>query len=493
MKKFLLIIPFLVFATAVHAQETLPPLEIKDGAPVPPRGALQYPVELFEGRGFIIPKSAEERIDIVPHTATAEKNSPVRACTEDWRAVSVDLQTEKDVYEPYESISFSGSIQNHSPYPIPDSHIRIRIFRKEPDEKMRRRFGDHIVEEWYLPKNFSLQHGESESLSFLWVVPRGTVAGDYYTAVELIASGAFHIIGTPYSDNSSVGYVPFKISGPSRGVYVDRSTVTLAGEPYAGVGAVVEAPEQEEVTVTIPIDNTLTSNESQEVSVSWKHYSGGTFGTTYLLDASDGPSNLLLGPDAHANQTISVSTRAPGLHSIVFDVSWGGAHSLYIVRFYQYRGAYPAIRYLGVDSYPLTAKSNVVVCLEQRGEPTGFTTVDIAISEPDGRVRDTVRIREVIPSPMKEFIELLNGVSGLQSFGVYAKLKNEGHEPVELFNTYRCESLVGAPCSTSVSIFSPFAQSVLITLSCLVLLVIGAGIVLRRKGINFQNLIQKKR
>jgi len=185
-----------------------------------------------------------------------------------FQSVQVSVDTDKNTYNPGETIKFKGELINENDYPVFDGYVFVRLSRENENYAEE---GNYIIDEFIPIKKIVLDGNETKPVNFQWKIPQNLAQGDYRADFFFSVGKKFNLGGLPFSNEVIIGFSSFSINS-SKKAYIsfDRSATKVNGEEYQHIGNWPVVDPGKEIVITQPILNTF--NEDKEVKVTYDLY-----------------------------------------------------------------------------------------------------------------------------------------------------------------------------------------------------------------------------
>lgn len=198
---------------------------------------------------------------------------------EDLKDKMLDIKTDKNLYEPGETVRVTGFFNNYEDFPLVNIQLYARIVRKDENETTQKRNGDHIVDQFLIADEFDVAPASRMAVNYALTIPDKAQTGNYYIEIFFASDYKFFYAGHPgFFFNPKTKIISFNvIDGKQGSVFIDKDNVAVNGnlQEINAKNTLVSSREDENIRVTFDIVNNL--GEGQEVEIAYN-----------LLNARDG-------------------------------------------------------------------------------------------------------------------------------------------------------------------------------------------------------------
>ena len=177
-----------------------------------------------------------------------------------FQSVNITASPQKEIFQPGESVDFSGYIMNENSYPVVDGYLYVRIGEKNENYDTE---WHYIVDEFFALENVAIDANTKKDVTFSWTVPAEIKKGEYNVDYFFSVGKKFNIGGLPFSNEVVAGSSDFEINSVNEGYFsFDRAGSTVNGEKYQQIGNWPIVPKGESVEVV----HRLNNSRSQDVN-----------------------------------------------------------------------------------------------------------------------------------------------------------------------------------------------------------------------------------
>jgi len=265
------------------------------------------------------------------------------------------------------SLAFSGTLKNDNPYPIVDGALYVKVFRSRGATNDGN--GPDVVDQFLVKGGITIPAKSSVPVSFAWRIPAHAQSGEYQLATFFTASRKFNLLGLSFTDDVVGNTVPFTVAGEQTGaVRFDKSSVTIAGEPYYFAAFPPRASATEPVTLAAKVRN--TTGTAQTATISWVVYQWDAQLRENAVQEETRQVNVAAG--SSADVSITVRDAKYPVYLVVGTLKWMDTQSIIGARFVRDGVDRTRINFPGIMAFPLRAgiENTLFSCLHNSGEAT---------------------------------------------------------------------------------------------------------------------------
>lgn len=284
------------------------------------------------------------------------------------------------------TMTFVGTMTNQNPYPLTGLDLYVKIFRKQSKEADALNNAHHLVAQFVAVDNISITAKGEREFSFDWLVPPGTIPGDYMIATYAMTNEAYNLSGLSFTDDVTGASAQFKIDGEDAGSFAfDKNKVKMNDTEFRFASMIPTFAKDETVTITVPYVNNTKSDK--EVEVLWKQYNWDGLNEQALLNVK---SETFTVPAGKSKLISYSATEYKGAVTyIVADAESDGVHSILDMRFARIGVEQARINFPSITSFPLVAgqPNSLFSCLHVAGPDTlSGATLDLTLTDKNGAV-----------------------------------------------------------------------------------------------------------
>lgn len=284
------------------------------------------------------------------------------------------------------AMTFVGTMTNQNPYPLTGLDLYVKIFRKQSKEADALNNAHHLVAQFVAVDNISITAKGEREFSFDWLVPPGTIPGDYMIATYAMTNEAYNLSGLSFTDDVTGASAQFKIDGEDTGSFAfDKNKVKMNDTEFRFASMIPTFTKDKTVTITVPYVNNTKSDK--EVEVLWKQYNWDGLNEQALLNVK---SETFTVPAGKSKLISYSATEYKGAVTyIVADAESDGVHSILDMRFARIGVEQARINFPSITSFPLIAgqPNSLFSCLHVAGPDTlSGATLDLTLTDKNGAI-----------------------------------------------------------------------------------------------------------
>jgi uncharacterized protein YxeA len=283
-------------------------------------------------------------------------------------------------------VIFTGNIKNANPYPLVDLDIYVKISRRQKSEANQMQNAGLLVDQFTAVKGLVISGNSEKMVTFTWMVPNGTVPGNYELGTYAIVNQKYNLSGLSFTDDVVGGKMSFIIPGTSNGeVEWDKNKVMMNGIQYHFAAFIPQFTMNESVKVDAPLMN--LTKIAQQSTITWKQYNWDGQREGELLNKKEETVTLSPGEKKSISYTATKYTGA--VTYLVADVETSGVHSILDMRFARQGVTQARINFPSLMSFPLKSgkETTIFSCLHSVGpEVISGGKLVLSLTDENGKV-----------------------------------------------------------------------------------------------------------
>jgi len=388
-------------------------------------------------------------------------------------SVEVNLFNELDTLVYGNEYKFKASVINKNFYPVVETDIYVRLYREQPDEYDSLQNGDHIMGQFLIAENISLDSNEIKEIEFNLLLPEKIKTGQYYMVPYVVSSDRYNMLGLTFTDDISGPKIPLKIKGVSSAIYFDKNSVRKNGKPHSFI-SFLDTMVRKPILVEVDVVNETT--EDTLVEVDWRLYN---------WDSSDEANKLSsekLEYEIQANSTKTISYAIDNVEESVYMLSplisnkYGD--NFLNIRMQIYDIDTPRVNYPAVTGYPLqkNKENTFFVCLHNTGTSQFVDDVlfEAVIEDEEGNIIHHYSYDGKVPVGMTGFSDSFIPQENTENFIIKTKLFKDSMLISEDELYYSCDDINSNYCENKKDFKSGliylFSLVVIITIVILIII-----------------------
>jgi len=280
-------------------------------------------------------------------------------------SVKVPIQGETSSVAPGQNLLISGLIINDNPYPVVDGSVFVKVFRLNSDKELDYYHGGNLVDKFFAAEKILIDANSSKKLDFYWKVPTNALPGDYEIAVFFMVSKKFNLLGLPFTDDVVGSKFRFMVKSDNVGVYLDKNSVKLNGEPHKFIGFPPKFGKDESVKVESFLVNETDKNA--EVIVKWKLYSWDSISNDNLI--YEKIEKVRLAPLSKLNLVHVINDKSNPVNVLSVEAQYLDTHSILEIRFVREGLENARINFVSLGKFPIDANEpgDFFACVHSTG------------------------------------------------------------------------------------------------------------------------------
>ena len=368
------------------------------------------------------------------------------------------------------------TLENQNPYPITDTAVFVKIFRKRIDLDAVHQNGDDLVDQFFVREGIALNANATTSFTSVWKIPAQTLTGDYRIVTFVTSSHRYNLLGLSFTDDVTGNQTEFHVDGVNRGVVWNKDGVTVAGELYRFAAFTPKLSPTSSIVVAPELVN--GTKEEQLATITWSLYSWDAQLSTNLIETTQTSEKLK--PGEHVRPTYTVTDTSHPVYLLVAESHWRDATSTLNIRFVRDGVDAPRINFPSIGHYPLKAGVPVELfsCLHNSGTGAVVHGNELSLTLRDDKenVLHTYVYKGDITGDMMAVADQYVPKKDLATFTLEAKLSRDGKVVDANIIHYDCAVLGGCPATSQTSLL------VLVGALVALLVVVAIALRLRKNG-----------
>lgn len=411
-----------------------------------------------------------------------------------FNSVGIQISNEVESALPGVEQTFSVEMTNQNPYPLVDGKLYVKVFREREDNVDTQINGDHVVDSFVVFEDVTLPAEGVVNAAFNWTPSQYLPAGNYYMATYFITSDRFNLSGLSFTDDIIGGRGDFKVVTDNQGLYFDKDSVTINGDPHQFIAAVPQFPKYERLVVTAPVKNDTL--EAMNVGVTWNIYYWDAQREEQLVETVEGAAFV------PASGVTDVSYELKDYQHAVYLIEPVITYRNETVSKLNVRVArtgidFPRINFPAVTSFPLKGgeESTLFSCLHNGGSNALVTDTVMTLELKDevGNVIHTYTYEGGTTGDMMAIAESFTPEMDYNAVSLTATLSHQGGLVDTVTVAYDCEEIDPNSCvesSEESSIFGDMFHLLTTVLGAVAgvlvvtALVVGFAMLRRRKTLD---------
>jgi hypothetical protein len=415
-------------------------------------------------------------------------------------SVEVDVAPTLEQTLPGTPLSFSGFIKNTNAYPIVDGQVWVKIFKHDGStDVLTKENGYQLVDFFLVESEVVLSSGSEETpserpLTFDWQVPEALGAGTYTAAFFFTTAYRYNLLGLTFTDDVTGNKATFTISPldtPTEPVVWNKNEILLNSTKFAFAAFPPHFTKDEPVTAYVELTN--PSDEARIVEVLWVTSKwDGILPQNELKRETQGYSLA-----AHETKKLSYTPLVYGtgvtfLQAVVKDRD---AKSILHIRYVRDGNEETRINYPGILSFPLKSgkETTIFSCLHStESDVVTDNTLTLTLKDTEGQMIHMYTYAGDITGSMMGVKDTFTPTKDVNAFSLTASLFHKGVLVDEVTQSFDCAQVDPDSCTSgsqpianSISDTTSVGATTLYTIvfAILILLVLGAFIISRRRNI----------
>lgn len=382
--------------------------------------------------------------------ANAIKGGELVSCTDYSKlgGVSIDVNSNQDIFEPGKDIIIQGDVTNNNTYPIVDATVYARLV-KNLDNGDSSPNTSIIVDEFILASDINLNFGAVYTIDTTYRLPDTLAAGNYQMLLYVYNSNQFNIAGITFSNSFYDTSIPFSIGGDNQQmVYIDTNAITLNGQKYDE--ALIQNDPGE---VKIEANLVNTSTEDKEIKVTYELYHWDSTFQDNIIQSNEEIYTINAGqrlPITYTlNNTIEPVYNLKITSKLNSENQNNSYQSIANIRFTTSGAVRPRLDFVGLDSYPITKDTRIITCIHNtsaeidNGPIKSITT----LKDSKGREMGSIEYNGPISSQIEGIASRVNAINFSKVVTLESVLyNNQGIEVDRVVVNYDCNKINPALC-----------------------------------------------
>lgn len=396
-------------------------------------------------------------------------------------AVDIALAPSQPSVKSGEAVAFSGTVKNNLNFPITNSTLHVKIFRKDQNS-VAAQDGDALVDQLVVTDAFGIAADSEKNIAFFWGAPSTATPGEYYAVASLTVAGSFPLSGSSVSDQSKGSEAKFSLTNASPVVpaVLDKQSVTLNGQDVSLAGEARRFGATDSIAVKVNIKN--DSPDTKRVLLVWEEHADNA-----LLpqnERSQKTENLTLDPQSTKEVAYTISH--PESTYLAVTLTDKDSKSLLNIPFTREGGA-PQLRLAGLSGFPLAAgvEAESFGCAETLTDtPAPGAILTLTMRDADNKVIHTARMAADVPPAIAGWKDVFTPKNSYTDLTLTATLEYNGLVVKEVTLRYDC-GMVGG-CTDKAGEESSFPKLYVVMgavlLGLIIALVVGFLIYRKRRA-----------
>jgi len=364
-------------------------------------------------------------------------------------SVDVNLRTALPTVVSGTDITFTGTITNNNPYPIVDGSLYVKAFKYR--DATHDGNGPDVVDQFLVLDDVIIPAESSVPVSFTWSVPAFAGSGDYAVATFFTEAQRFNLSGLSFTDDIVGNTAPFSVIGETADrVSLDKTSVTVAGEPYTFASAIPPVDSDEPIEITARIRN--ESDTTQTAVMRWTTYSWDAQRERNRIKIQEQPIEVAAGSALPVSMTVT-DTLHP-VYLVEGRLQWQDTSSIINVRFARAGIDQLRINYPGITSFPLAAGSEYTLfsCLHNVGytEMIPDGSLELTLSDRDGTMIESYEYTGAVTAQMMAAATSFTPTQNYNYVQLDARLLQAGEVVETVRLVYDCAAINPALCLPEV-------------------------------------------
>lgn len=296
-----------------------------------------------------------------------------------FQSVQVSIGTEKDLFEPGETVKLAGQVINENDYPVVDGNVFVRVSQRNGNYQEE---GNFIIDEFIAVENISIDKSGTKDISFEWVVPESAPASTYIFDYFFSVGKKFNLGGLPFSNEIVIGQSTFRVvTKQTSSISFNRSETKVNNETYQHIGGWPSVLAGEKVVITQPIINSFTENK--DVDITYELYYWDSLNKADLLDTK---KEKIVIP---ANDSVNLEYTIPEMNDSVYYLKMiatsGDSQSIVNIRVVSNQ-SHPRLNYPAITKFPLNKGDDVTLftCFHNTSGINTQGKVVVTLKDEDG-------------------------------------------------------------------------------------------------------------
>lgn len=346
------------------------------------------------------------------------------------------------------TLSFVGTITNQNAYPLTGLDLYVKIFREQESDEDVLNNGHNLVDQFVAVDNVSLTANGAKDFSFDWLVPPGTIPGDYVIATYAMTNEAYNLSGLSFTDDVTGAQARFKVAGEDTGTFTfAKNKVKMNDKEFRFASMIPTFSKDETVTITVPyVNNTKTD---KEVKVLWKQYNWDGLNEQALINVKKETFTVPAGK----SKVVSYEAKEykGTVTYVVADAVVGEVHSILDMRFARLGVEQARINFPSLTNFPLVANqlNTMFSCLHAVGpDNLAGATLDLTLTSKDGTVIAKNKYEGSVTSAMMGVKYDFTPTVNYDQVTLTAALSRNGVIEDTGTVTYDCQAIDESLCNT---------------------------------------------
>jgi len=377
------------------------------------------------------------------------------------------------------TLGFTGTLSNDNSYPLVDTSVYVKIFRKQTNETVWHQNGHILVDQFFAAEHIDLSAKGQKPFTFTWKVPSYALSGDYFATTYVVTQKKFNFLGLTFTNDVNGNVANFSVIGEqTTSVSIDPNTLMVGNEKSSPVQPAVSTDATTPVILGANVINTTT--QVQIVPVTWTVYHWDGVGEGNQIDQRT--EKISLNPKETKHVTYTVADTKYPVYFSTLKVVYQDTSSIVSLRFARDGIDRTRINFPAVTSYPLEAGKTATLfsCLHNTSNSASVQNgkLNLTVTDSSGTVIDSYEYTGDVTGAMMGVKHDFTPKETLGTFDVNAKLYQDGKLVDESTMHYDCTTLGGVcpPASATTFLKTISSKTLLLTL---LLLTIMLGLIWR--------------
>lgn len=411
----------------------------------------------------------------------------VSSCFDHYNFNSVQVNINPNVAStvPGSMIAFSGTAVNGNNYPIVNGTVYVKIFKMGSAEKNSN--GMDVVDQFIAVRGVTLKANETKEIEFEWRVPAWTEGGDYQVATFFISNNKYNFLGLSFTDDVVGNTANFKVNTTKGGlVYLDKDSVTVAGEDYYFAAFPTRVPANDTVNIVSQINN--TTDKTENVRATLKLYSWDSMYSGNLIKEEEQVISVPANGNAPVSFNITNTENSVYLAEISLD--YKDTKSFLNIRFVRDGINKLRINFPAVSTYPLMPGEEVdlFACIHNTADDFVDGSLRLTVKDETGKEIYSNEWSGVVGGEMIGIASKFKPEKLYGSFSVTAELLQNGKVVETDTVRYSCSDFETCEMYNDKDGGFFTNQIKMIVSGVVVLLILLALIFIRKKGVKGEEL-----
>jgi hypothetical protein len=189
-----------------------------------------------------------------------------------FQSVVFSLKSDRESYQPGDTVRFEGTIENKNAYPVFDGLVFVRITREGAQPTI---LGNDIVDEKVLIQKVVLPASGKVSESLSYTLPLNLTGGNYSASFFFSVGGSFNLAGLPFTNEVVGTNVGFTVDGPQKiAIRFDRSATKINDQTYKHIGNLPVFDEGKGVVISNTLFNESSLSQTVTIQYDWYRWDG---------------------------------------------------------------------------------------------------------------------------------------------------------------------------------------------------------------------------